>query len=632
MLQKPPLVLLVVFFWTVLTAPGQEVRIDTSQPVNAVRIGDRVSIYRPASPKGKLLLTSARRDLHGGRLGPAGIELVVPKLEEQYFTKPELFWEMFWESRFHDYDARQSRWPVSSKVSHAKVTPVAGGDPVSIGEGGSLEVMDTPGFTRGSISYLATIKGKKYAFTGDLIYDGGRIWDLYSLQDAIPDAVTSTRVAGRNTVRGYHGFAARASDLMQSLARIRDAKPDLIVPARGPVIRNPEQAIGQLLNRLQALMREHFSTDALRWYWGDDNLRTRAGKMSVGDVRWMEMAETRKLPEWVIPIQNSKLIVSRSGGAYLVDCGYERVYEEVEKLRRQGRFHKLEGIYVTHYHDDHTDFVAEASKRSGAPVIYADRLRDVLEKPAAYRLPAMTRNPISGEALAEGAKRTWHEFEMEFAFFPGQTLYHGVMVLTHRDSGMRIVFGGDSFTPSGMDDYCLLNRNLTGENEGYLYCLRYLRKLGPGVFLTNQHVDPMWTYSTSQIDRMEESLRKRAVILRDLFPWDSPNYGVDEQWARFYPYGLDAAAGAPVELEVRVTNHSATRRRFHIQPNLPEGWKATPSNAIPVEIDPSRDGIAKFRVEVPASAVSKSLHVVTADVTSQGMIFPSFVEAMVRIR
>jgi hypothetical protein len=121
------------------------------------------------------------------------------------------------------------------------------------------------------------------------------------------------------------------------------------------------------------------------------------------------------------------------------------------------------------------------------------------------------------------------------------------------------------------------------------------------------------------------------VILRDLFPWDSPNYGVDEQWARFYPYGVIAAAGKPLELEVRVTNHSKIQRRFNVQPNLPAGWKATPSGAIPVEIDPSRDGIARFRVEVPSSAVSKSLHIVTADVMSQGMIFPGFVEAMVRI-
>ncbi|BDC47694.1 hypothetical protein F183_A00100 [Bryobacterales bacterium F-183] len=602
-------------------------RITNDGTINSVLIGRSTAIYRPPAGvsgtfDGTLLVTSARRDLLPMT---AARELTVPKNEFQYFANPAAFWELFWEARFHDYDARQSRWPVAAAKA-GKVVPVAGGDTVA-----GLEVMDTPGFTRGSISYLGTFAGKKYAFTGDLIYDGGRIWDLYSLQDAIPDATTSTSVAGRNSVRGYHGFAARASDLMQSLRKIRDAKPDVIVPARGPVIRNPQAAIDSLLQKLTDLMREHFSTDALRWYWGDQNLRTRAAKMSINDPTWMEMAETRKLPDWVIPIGNSKLIVSKSGGAYLIDCGYEKVYQEVEKLRQAGRFSKLEGIYVTHYHDDHTDFVAEASKRSNAPVRYVEGVSDVLQRPEAYRLPAMTRNPIQGEAMSEGAKRTWHEFDMEFAFFPGQTLYHGVMVLTNRDNGMRIVFGGDSFTPSGIDDYCLLNRNLVGENQGYLYCLRYLRKLGEGVYLTNQHVDPMWTYTTAQYERMETSLRKRAQILASLFPWDSANYGVDEQWARFYPYGVEAKPGAAIALEVRVTNHSAKARDFQITPHLPEGWKASQAR-IKVTIPAGQDGAARFTVQTPGVQATDSLSLLTAGVTSDGMQFPSFVEAIVRVR
>lgn len=614
-----------VFAVGLLLLPAQDVpRITNDGPINSVRIGASTAIYRPpaGSFDGVLLVTSARRDLVPRT---AARELAVPKNEFQYFANPGAFWDLFWEARFHDYDARQSRWPVAPAKA-SQLTPVAGGDTVA-----GLEVLDTPGFTRGSVSYLGTFDGKKYAFTGDLIYDGGRIWDLYSLQDAIPDATTSTSVAGRNSVRGYHGFAARASDLMQSLRKIREAKPDVIVPARGPVIRDPEAAIDLLLGRLTSLMREHFSTDALRWYWGDQNLRTRAAKMSIDDPSWMEMAETRKLPDWIIPISNSKLIVSKTGGAYLIDCGYEKVFKEVEKLRQAGRFSKLEGIYVTHYHDDHTDFVAEAAKRSGVPVRYAEEVGDVLQRPEAYRLPAMTRNPIKGEAMSQGAKRTWHEFEMEFAYFPGQTLYHGVMVLTNRDNGTRIVFGGDSFTPSGMDDYCLLNRNLVGENQGYLYCLRYLRKLGPGVFLTNQHVDPMWTYTDAQYEQMEASLRRREKILESLFPWDSPNYGVDEQWARFYPYGVEARAGEAVTLEVRITNHSAREREFRVTPHAPEGWKVSQTQN-KVTIPAGKDGAVRFKVRGAAAQATDSLSIITSDIESEGMRLPDFVEALVRLR
>ena len=610
--------------------PGLEVKSTGSggMAANAVTIARKVSIYRGSAPM--LLHTHARRDIVGA--SAPGQQLVVPAAEEKHFTNPGAWWDLFWETRFHDYDARHSKWP-ASPTKAAKVRPVKGGESVDVGSL-KLDVIDTPGYTAGSISYLATIGGKRVAFTGDLIYDGGRIMDLYSLQDSVPDAVTSTRVAGRNTVRGYHGFAARAADLMESLRKVQAAKPDLIVPARGPVILDPRQAITTLLGRIQDLMREHFSTDALRWYWGDDNLRTRAKRMipNVAELNWMEMAEIRKLPDWVIPIQNSKLIISRTGGAFLVDCGYEKVYDTVEKLRAEGKFRKLEGIYVTHYHDDHTDYVAEAAKRSGAPVYYSAALTDVLANPGSYKLPAMTRNAIlAGQAMGEGQKKQWHEFEMEFAFFPGQTLYHGVMLLSHseNENGMKIVFGGDSFTPSGMDDYCLLNRNLTGENEGYLYCLRYLRNLGAGVFLTNQHVDPMWTYTTTQLDRMEQSLRRRAKLLKDLFPFDSPNYGVDEQWVRFYPYGTEAKPGSTLDLEIRISNHSPVKREFTITPHVPTAWVATKSTMVTVEA--GKEGFAKVKINIPKGA--DGVNVVTADVASgKDIHLNAFAEAVIRVK
>lgn len=611
--------------------PGLEVHRSAGMAVNRVIVAKRAAIYQGNAPL--LLQTHARRDITGR--GPVSVgELVVPLAEEKFFTNPAAWWDLFWETRFHDYDARHSKWPVGAAGAAggvAKVRGVKGGDTVAAGDI-TFDVLDTPGYTAGSITYVATIGGKRVAFSGDLIYDGGRIIDLYSLQDAVPEAVTSTRVAGRNTVRGYHGFAARAADLIESLRKLQAARPDLIVPARGPVIEEPATAISLLLNRLQSLMREHFSTDALRWYWGDDNLRTRARRMipNVESLQWMEMAETRKLPDWVIPIQNSRLIISNTGAAILVDCGNEKVYDAVEKLRAEGRFKKLEGIYITHYHDDHTDFVAEASRRSGAPVLYAAVLRDVLENPGAYKLPAMTRNPIpAGEPMGEGQKRSWHEFELEFAYFPGQTVYHGVMVLSHTQTSVKIVLGGDSFTPSGIDDYCLLNRNLIGENLGYLYCLRYLRKVGEGAFLTNQHVDPMWTYSASQLDQMELSLRRREAILRDLFPYDSPNYGLDEQWVRMYPYGSEARPGSTLALQIRVTNHSARKREFMVTPRVPAGWIA--SGTTRLVIDAGKDGSAKLMIQVGKAA--DGIGIVTADIASGSDIrFTDFVEAMVRVR
>ena len=56
-------------------------------------------------------------------------------------------------------------------------------------------MLDTAGYTRGAVSYLVEIDGKRIACVGDLIYGRGQILDLFSLQDAIPEVKED----------GYHG-------------------------------------------------------------------------------------------------------------------------------------------------------------------------------------------------------------------------------------------------------------------------------------------------------------------------------------------------------------------------------------------------------------------------------------------
>jgi hypothetical protein len=41
-----------------------------------------------------------------------------------------------------------------------------------------------------------------------------------------------------------------------------------------------------------------------------------------------------------------------------------------------------------------------------------------------------------------------------------------------------------------------------------------------------------------------------SPLLSPLFPWDDPNFGVDEEWTRFYPYTAEVAAGGHLELKV----------------------------------------------------------------------------------
>ncbi len=325
-------------------------------PVNGVLItkgGKTLAVYgdpRENSPGAdKVLFTHHRRDVAwaGRALIDRGAEAVYPSTEEPLFIAAPQFWAKY--SQFHDY-AEQSTRILASSFRAGR--PVRGGDRVEW-NGLAIEVQDTPGYTRGAVSYLFVADGKRIACVGDLIYGDGRILDLFSLQDAVAETKED----------GYHGYAARAAQVIASLRQIAAWKPDVLIPARGPVIHNPQEAISKLTARLQDVFASYFAISALRWYRGDDKLNLQA-KRILGDrpVDWMPMSQKADPPSWIRVIGNTRVIVSNSGNAFVVDCGNRRLLDGIKKLQQDGVFKTVEGIWVTHYHDDHTNFVQTASE------------------------------------------------------------------------------------------------------------------------------------------------------------------------------------------------------------------------------------------------------------------------------
>ena len=589
-------------------------------PVNGVLIerpGGLVAVYgdpRPQPSRVKMVLfTHHRRDVvwAGREMVRQGAQAVAPEAEKALFTDVADFWSRYRSTRFHDY-ANQSSRILAEPLPLART--VRGGDVIE-----GIQVLDTPGYTRGSVSYLLEAGGRRIACTGDLIYGDGHILDLFSLQDAVPEVKED----------GYHGYAARAGDVVASLRKIAAWKPDLLIPARGPIIRNPAEAIDALLSRLQAVFASHFSIDALRWYRGDDKLRAMAARvLAPAPVEWMPMAEKieEHLPPWIVPITNSRLIVSRTGAAFLVDCGNPRVVEEVRRMLREGKIAKLDGIYITHYHDDHTDMAQAMADEFHCPVYFCREMRDILEHPEAYRMPCLTPNAIhSGRPMEDGARQQWNEFEFTYSYFPGQTIYHGGL-LVKKDS-QSVFFAGDSFTPSGMDDYCLLNRNFLAPEPGFLECLRQIRKLPGDYLLINQHVAPAFRFSPAQLDFMTSTFTRRRELLAALFPWEDPNYGTDDAWARFYPYTAVGAAGGRIPLGVILRNHAAVEREFRVTPRVPAGWRA-PAGPLRVLVPAHGERTVNFAV----TAGGAGLGIVTADVQFGAWDLREWIEAMVTVK
>jgi len=594
-------------------------------PVNGVLIqrnGDMLAIYGDPRPKpakaSRVLFTHHRRDVvwAGRRLVEQGATAIGPESERTLFDGVGPLWERYRTTRFHDY-ANQSSRILAEPIPLSRA--VRGGEAI-VWRGLSIRVMETPGYTRGAVSYLVEIDGQRIACVGDLIYGRGQLLDLYSLQDAIPLVPED----------GYHGYAARAGDIVQSLRRVAQWKPDILIPTRGPVIRDPGEAVDTLIRRLQKIFASHFAIDALRWYRGDDKIRTMAARiLGPSPVEWMPIAETvqEKLPGWILPITNSRLIISRTGAAFLVDCGNRNVVEEVKRLQFSGAIKQLDGIYITHYHDDHSDLAQATAEEFHCPVYFCREMRDILEHPEAYRMPCLTPNAIHRvQVMEHGAKQRWNEFEFSYSYFPGQTIYHGGLI-ARKDNAETVFFVGDSFTPTGMDDYCLLNRNFLPPEPGFLDCLNIMRNIPRDYLLINQHVPPAFRFSPRQIAFMTETFEKRRALLSELFPWTDPNFGVDEQWARFYPYTAEADPGGNVQLKVILRNHSASRQEFRITPHVPAGWKTT-EGPLRVSVAPRQEGFAT----IPITVGAVGLKIVTADVAFGPWDLREWTEAMVTVK
>lgn len=596
-------------------------------PVNGVSIEkDNARLVVYGDPAGKIenaemvIFTHSRRDAAwaGRGLVERGAMAVVPDGDVGNFTNVEQFWNEFTTRRFHDY---------AQQGTKILTEPLKIGRTVKAGENFSwrgipIEVIDTPGYTRQALSYLIEIDGIKYAFVGDIIYGNGKLFDLYSLQDAVSEA----------KIGGYHGWAGRMATLIDSLRKIADKKPDILVPARGPVIRNPREAINLLIERLQAVYENYLSISAGRWYFRDNyDILARRVLGQNPKVNWMPWAEVikDKPPEWIVPISNSRLIISEDRSGFLIDCGSRRIVEDVIKLREAGKLTGLEGLFITHYHDDHTDNVTACLAEFDCPVYATGLSVDILEHPGAYRLPCLTSNPIANiKVMPEAHKMRWKEFTFTFHDFPGQTIYHGSL-LVEKDNAEKIFFIGDSFTPSGIDDYCLLNRNLLHESMGYFYCLSLLGKIPSGTLLINQHVVEPFSYTARQLDHMTATLTKRKALLAELLPWDEPNYGIDERWVRFSPYSCKTKPGRTVRVSLMAINHSNTSRTLTATLNLPAGFDAMGATAS-VTIPPREEKQVDFNLVIDSS-VDPGTYVITADVQWEQWNLPRWTEAIIEV-
>jgi glyoxylase-like metal-dependent hydrolase (beta-lactamase superfamily II) len=518
-----------------------------------------------------------------------GVRMWAPHNEQDLFHSVDSRWQS--RPLLNNYDVRQDRFSLLQSV------PLFGTlkDYATYNLGDrSWTVLPAPGHTPGSIILMTTIAGQKTAFTGDLIASPGKVWSMSALQWS------------------YHAMEG-AAVMIPVLVDLQQRDPALLLPSHGEVMRDPQQAIKLLLDRLRHLL------DARQ-----ENMRMAA---------WLSepyLSITPHLLRNRTSVANSYVLLSESGKAMLIDFGYDFVTSNnngpdralhrpwlytLPVLKRDFGVTSIDVVLPTHYHDDHVAGINLLREVEGTQVWAAENFADLLENPNSYDLPCLWYDPIPVDrVLAAGEVVQWEEYTFEVYPLPGHTRYASAIAFTV--DGKRVLATGDQHKgPEGIGwNYVYQNRF---EVTDYADSAELYARLAPDLILPG-HWDPLWT-----APGYFEYLRERGTILaqlhRDLLPVETISLGGEGFAARIRPYHFQGKAGRPIEYRVEVRNPLPEEALMIARLVLPSTWQAAESEKqvrlasgavgeVAFAVTPPEHTIGqRFRLAVDLTAGSKRL-------------------------
>ncbi len=530
-------------------------------------------------------------------LSGLGIKLAVPAEQRKFFEDPKVFWNDV--KIYHNYSSALDFFLPTRTIKVDKA--IRPGETFEW-SGLRFETLACAGPTRQpGLIYLVHIDGKKAAFTGDLIHSPGKIWSFADLQWQYISLV------GQEAA-------------VKSMDAVRKATPDLLLPSHGVVMNKPNAALSEAIENLQEVI------DLL-------TMNKYAGKhpLSNGTI----------FPH-IFHGKTSFVIVSDSGHALFYDNRYKgnQLAELIKQLERDLGLKQVDMIVVSHYHDDHVGGIPDLMEKCGAKLWAHESFVDIIENPLHYSIPCLgigiypnEPGPKVDRVLKENETFEWEGYEFTVFHFPGQTEYHAGMYA--EIDGHRMLFTGDcTYRPAPGTILHGANFNprnyvRLGKGTGYLKCAELMRKWDPDM-LMSAHFGAI-PVDEKRIDEYYQWAKKLEPAFRKLVARENPNFGVDTNWASFYPYRVLAEAGETVTTEVRIRNHSDHATTATVAPILPEGWGSKPAERT-IKVGPKKAGAAKFRLTIPDGDPLPLRTVITANVVFDGTNFGELADMVIDSR
>ena len=535
------------------------------------------------------------------------IPIAVPAHEQHLFSDAQNFWRN--RRVFHLYYVRNDFNTITENIPVARRL-----DDYSTLQWRNFEfyILPTPGHTLGSISLLATVDGRRSAFTGDLIFAPGKIVNLYDTQV------------------NYGG--SEGIDLgIFSLSRLRELKPGMLLPSHGKPMPDPDSAIGETIKRL---------TDYYRFQTG--NAPSEDGRPQV---------VSRHLVCHYTTTSSFYAILSSSGKAMFIDYGsasgihfgnFERATATTDRIRfqehsidRLKRDYGLKNVDVampSHMHDDHMNGFPHLLRHHSTKVWCYENMVDVFENPRGYNLGCILGEPFKvARSFKDGERFRWEEFDFEIKHSPGHTEYQMAMFVTI--DGNKIAFTGDAFFPNPRNDgtmrHNLIFRNHV-ESDSHLKSIRNLIDREPSMICPG-HGQP-YPVDRSILLATEQKFRRQQQLFDEVLPDGDVDFGLDPSWVRLYPYQMLIGAGESQVISVYVHNYKSTDMKTEVALIGPGDWAISP-NVLTLSVPPKSTLSKKVKVAIP-----KDWHppgprfAIAADVMCDGKYLGQISEAVVDMK
>lgn len=535
------------------------------------------------------------------------IPIAAPAHERHLFADAENFWRN--RRVFHLYYVRNDFNTITENIPIAR----------SLADYSTFRwkntdffVLPTPGHTLGSITLLATVDGKRVAFSGDLMHSPGKLTNLFDTQV------------------NYGG--AEGIDLgIYSLARLREQKPALLCPSHGDPMPDPDAGIGDTVKRL---------SDYYKFQTGGNPVET-----------FRPFPVSPHLVAHDLTTSAFYAIVSNSGKAMFIDYGsassvhfsvFERatpangrirfVEHNVAELKRSFGVKSVDVAMPSHMHDDHMNGFPHLVRHHGTQVWCYENMVDIFQNPRGHNLGCILGEPFKvSRAFRHGEKFKWEEFEFEVTHSPGHTEYQMALFVTL--DGQRVAFTGDAFfypnpRSAGTLRHNLIFRNHV-ESDSHMKSIHNLIEHAPTLICPG-HGRP-YPVTRELMLSTEQILRDQQRYFSDLLPQGEVNFGLDPSWVHIYPYQMMLSPGGAQRAEIRVQNYRQTPMKMEIALIAPSEWRIEPLS-LTFTVPPNSKAARAFQITVPAGWIPPAPRfAIAADVMSDGKYLGQITEAVVEV-